>query len=114
MSAMPKMIDSELKARAVHLVNEHLGEYPSLTAAASAVAKQLGEIKALKPKVRRVEEEDAVLEEDNWPLTRNGNPPGQNLAAQLGARAARALDQNQKNYPGQFPRHTEVASHRVT
>ena len=60
MSAMPKMIDSELKARAVHLVNEHLGEYPSLTAAASAVAKQLGEIKALKPKVRRVEEEDAV------------------------------------------------------
>jgi|FLOH01.1.fsa_nt_gi transposase len=140
---MPKMIDSELKACAVRLVNEHHGEYPLLTAAAGAVAKQLGigkesvrrwvlksqiadgkrrgatreeldEIKALKSTVRRVEEEDAVLEEDKWPLTRNGNPPGQNLAAQLGARAARALDQNQKNYPGQFPRHTEVASHRVT
>ena len=42
MSAMPKMIDSELKARAVRLVNEHLGEYPSLTAASAAVAKQRG------------------------------------------------------------------------
>jgi len=31
---MPKMIDSELKARAVRLVNEQLGEYPSLTTAA--------------------------------------------------------------------------------
>ncbi len=79
---MPKMADSELKARAVRLVNEHLGEYPSLTTAAGAVAKQLGvgkesvrrwvlksqiadtqrrgatseepgEIKTLKPKVRR-------------------------------------------------------------
>ena len=39
---MPKMIDSELKARAERLVNEHLGEYPSLTAASAAVAKQLG------------------------------------------------------------------------
>lgn len=61
---MPKMADSELKARAVRLVNEHLGEHPSLTAAAGAVAKQLGEIKALKPKVRRIEEENAVLEDD--------------------------------------------------
>ena len=39
---MPKMIDPELKARAVRLVTEHQQEYPSLTAAAAAVAKQLG------------------------------------------------------------------------
>jgi len=42
MSAMPKMINPELKARAVRLVTEHVSEYPSLTAAAAAVAKQLG------------------------------------------------------------------------
>ena len=39
---MPKRIDEELKARAVRLVTEHLGEYQSLTAASAAVAKQLG------------------------------------------------------------------------
>ena len=39
---MPKKIDPELKARAVRLVSEHRGEYPSLTAAAVAVAKQVG------------------------------------------------------------------------
>jgi len=39
---MPKKIDEELKARSVRLVTDHLGEYPSLTAAAAAVAKQLG------------------------------------------------------------------------
>jgi transposase len=39
---MPKEIDPEVKARAVRLVTEHLAEYPSLTAAATAVAKQLG------------------------------------------------------------------------
>lgn len=39
---MPKKIDEELKARAVRLVSDHVGEYPSLTAAAAAVAKQLG------------------------------------------------------------------------
>ena len=39
---MPKMIDPELKARAVRLVTEHVSEYPSLAAAAAAVAKQLG------------------------------------------------------------------------
>lgn len=87
---MPKKIDEELKTRAVRLVNDHLGEYPSLTAASTAVAKQLGvgkesvrrwviqaqvdggqrqgvtseelaEIKALKAKVRRLEEDNAVL-----------------------------------------------------
>jgi len=39
---MPKKIDPELKARAVRLVTEHLGEYPSVTAACDAVARQLG------------------------------------------------------------------------
>ena len=39
---MPKRIDEELKVRAVRLVAEHLGEYPSVTAASAAVAKQLG------------------------------------------------------------------------
>ena len=38
---MPKMIDPELKARAVRLVSEHRGEYPTLTAASQAVAKQV-------------------------------------------------------------------------
>lgn len=87
---MPKKIDQELKARAVRLVNDHQGEYSSLTAAAAVVAKQLGvgkesvrrwvlqaqvdggdrdglssaelaEIKALKAKVRRLEEDNAIL-----------------------------------------------------
>ena len=39
---MPKKIDEELRARAVRLVNDHQGEYSSLTAAAAVVAKQLG------------------------------------------------------------------------
>jgi transposase len=39
---MPKKIDPELKARAVRLVCEHRGEYPTLTAASQAVAKQVG------------------------------------------------------------------------
>ncbi len=87
---MPKKIDDELKARAVRLVNDHQGEYSSLTAAAAVVAKQLGvgkesvrrwviqsqvdggqragatsdelaEIKALRAKVRRLEEDNAIL-----------------------------------------------------
>jgi transposase len=87
---MPKRIDEELKARAVRLVSEHLGEYPSLTAASAAVARQLGvgkesvrrwvvqaqvdggqrqgattedlaEIKTLKAKVRRLEADNAIL-----------------------------------------------------
>ncbi len=87
---MPKKIDEELKARAVRLVQDHRGEYSSLTAAAAVVAKQLGvgkesvrrwviqaqvdgghrqgpttedlaEIKALKAKVRRLEEDNAIL-----------------------------------------------------
>ena len=87
---MPKKIDPELKARAVRLVNDHLGEYQNVTAASFAVAKQLGvsresvrrwvaqadidtgarngvnsedlaEIKTLKAKVRRLEEDNAIL-----------------------------------------------------
>lgn len=87
---MPKQIDPELKARAVRLVNDHAGEYQSVTAASAAVAKQLGlgkesvrrwvvqsqvdagtregvssedlaEIKTLKAKVRRLEEDNAIL-----------------------------------------------------
>jgi transposase len=90
MCTMPKKIDDELKARAVRLVNDHRGEYASLTAAAAVVAKQLGvgkesvrrwviqsqvdggqragvtseelaEIRALKAKVRRLEEDNAIL-----------------------------------------------------
>ena len=39
---MPKKINPELRARAVRLVAEHQQDYPSQTAAAQAVAKQLG------------------------------------------------------------------------
>jgi transposase-like protein len=42
MLTMPKVIDKEIKARAVRLVAEHRSDYPSLTAAAAAVARQLG------------------------------------------------------------------------
>ena len=87
---MPKKIDEELKARAVRLANDHQGEYSSLTAVSAVVAKQLGvgkesvrrwviqsqvdggqragasseelaEIKSLKAKVRRLEEDNAIL-----------------------------------------------------
>ena len=39
---MPKKIDSALRDRAVRLVREHRSEYPSLTAASAAVARQVG------------------------------------------------------------------------
>lgn len=87
---MPKKIDPELKARAVRLVSEHLSEYPSVTAASAAVARQLGvgkesvrrwvaqsqvdsgtrdgmstqeleQVKMLKAKVARLEEDNAIL-----------------------------------------------------
>jgi len=87
---MPKKIDDELKARAVRLVQDHRGEYASLTAAAAVVAKQLGvgkesvrrwalqaevdggrrqgstseelaEIKALKAENRRLREDVEIL-----------------------------------------------------
>lgn len=39
---MPKKINDQLKERAVRLVQEHRAEYPSLTAAVEAVARQVG------------------------------------------------------------------------
>lgn len=39
---MPKKIDEQVKARAVRLVTEHQQEYPTLTAACAAVARQVG------------------------------------------------------------------------
>jgi len=39
---MPKKINPEVKVRAVLLVTEHRQEYPSVTAAAASVSKQLG------------------------------------------------------------------------
>jgi transposase len=42
MQSIPKKIDEQLKDRAVQLVTEHQQEYPSLTAACEAVAKQVG------------------------------------------------------------------------
>ncbi len=39
---MPKVIDPELKARAVRLVPEHRGGYPTSRAAVNAVAWRLG------------------------------------------------------------------------
>lgn len=90
MDSMPKKIDPALRERAVRLVTEHQQEYPSLTAAATAVAQQLGvgketvrrwviqaqvdagqrdgvtsqesaEIKRLKAENRRLREDVAVL-----------------------------------------------------
>lgn len=87
---MPKKIDPRLKERAVRLVREHRDEYPSVTAAAYAVARQLGvgresvrrwvlqadvddggrpgmtseehaEIKRLRAQVRRLEEDNEIL-----------------------------------------------------
>jgi transposase len=42
MYVMPKKIDPALRERAVRLVREHRSEYPSLTAALAAVARQVG------------------------------------------------------------------------
>ena len=39
---MPKRIDPAVKERCVRQVLEHLAEYPSLTAAAEAVARREG------------------------------------------------------------------------
>lgn len=90
MSIVPKKIDPKVKERCVRLVLDHLQEYPSLTAAAEAVGRQegvgkesvrrwvlqaqvdggqrqgatseeLAEIKALKAKVRRLEEDNEIL-----------------------------------------------------
>lgn len=90
MQFVPKKIDEQLKSRAVRLVTDHRQEYPSLTAACEAVARQVGvgsesvrrwvrqdevdrgqrpgvtseeneEIKRLRAKVRRLEEDNEIL-----------------------------------------------------
>lgn len=87
---MPRKIDAKVKERCVRQVLDHLAEYPSLTAAAEAVARregvgkesvrrwvmqaqidggqrqgatsdELAEIKQLKAKVRRLEEDNEIL-----------------------------------------------------
>ncbi len=87
---MPKKIDPRVKERCVRQVLDHLQEYASLTAAAEAVARregvgkesvrrwvmqaqidggqrqgatseELAEIKALKAKVRRLEDDNEIL-----------------------------------------------------
>jgi transposase len=90
MQRMPKKIDEQVKARAVRLVADHQQEYPTLTAACEAVARQVGvgkesvrrwvrqaevdsglrpgvtteeleEIKKLKAENRRLREDVAIL-----------------------------------------------------
>lgn len=87
---MPRRIDAKVKERCVRMVLDHLPEYPSLTAAAEAVARREGvgkesvrrwviqaqidggqrqgatseelvEIRELKAKVRRLEEDNEIL-----------------------------------------------------
>ena len=90
MRTVPKKIDAKVKERCVRMVLEHLPEYPSLTAAAEVVAKregvgkesvrrwviqaqidggqrqgatseELAEIRELRAKVRRLEEDNEIL-----------------------------------------------------
>jgi transposase-like protein len=90
MRTVPKKIDAKVKERCVRMVLDHLQEYPSLTAAAEAVARregvgkesvrrwviqaqidggqrqgatgeELAEIKELRAKVRRLEEDNEIL-----------------------------------------------------
>src|SRR4051812_48686235 len=90
MQFVPKKIDEQLKSRAVRLVTDHRQEYPSLTAACEAVARQVGvgsesvrrwvrqdevdrgqrpgvtseeneDIKRLRAKARRLEEDSEIL-----------------------------------------------------
>ncbi|GAB7065818.1 hypothetical protein JCM12141A_01070 [Mycolicibacterium hodleri] len=42
MTIMPKKIEPEVRERALRLLETHGGEYPSLTAACQAIAKQVG------------------------------------------------------------------------
>ena len=87
---MPKKIDQKVKERCVQLMLEHVHEYPTPTAAAEVIAKrngvgtesvrrwyvqaqidggqrqgatseELAEIRELKAKVRRLEEDNEIL-----------------------------------------------------
>lgn len=87
---MPKKIDPKVKERCVRQVLEHLSEYPSVTAAVEVVARreglgretvrrwvvqaqvdggqrqgvvseELAEIRELRAKVRRLEEDNEIL-----------------------------------------------------
>ena len=100
---MLKKIDDELKARAVRLIQDHRGEYASLTAAAAVVAKQIGvgkesvrrwvlqaeidggrrqgptseelaEIKALKAENRRLREDVEILRGATTSSSGNSTP----------------------------------------
>jgi transposase len=90
MRTVPKKIDAKVKERCVRQVLDHLAEYPTVTAAAEAVARregvrkesvrrwvlqaqidggqrqgasseELAEIRELKAKVRRLEEDNEIL-----------------------------------------------------
>jgi len=100
---MPKKIDPAVKERCVRQVLEHLPEYPSLTAAAESVARreglgketvrrwvvqaqvdggqrqgatsdELAEIKELKAKVRRLEEDNEILRRPRFSSRGNSTP----------------------------------------
>jgi transposase len=90
MRTVPKKIDAKVKERCARMVLDHLAEYPSLTVACESVARregvgaesvrrwvrqaqvdsgqrqgatseELAEIKELKAKVRRLEEDNEIL-----------------------------------------------------
>ena len=101
---MPKKIDPKVKERCVRQVLEHLPEYSSLTAAAEVVARreglgketvrrwvvqaqidggqrqgatseELAEIKDLKAKVRRLEEDNEILRRGHRFSSRGSSTP---------------------------------------
>ncbi|MEV4902741.1 IS3 family transposase [Citricoccus sp. NPDC055426] len=101
---MPKKIDAQLRARCVRLVREHQQEYPTLTAAVTAVARQEGvsresarrwmaqadvddgtrpgvtseesaEVKRLKTENRRLREDNEILRKASNFLRGGARPP---------------------------------------
>ena len=58
---MPKKIDPELRARAVRLVDDHLGEYP---AAAIAASEQFGRVGASMDRGSRLSPENVPASHD--------------------------------------------------
>ncbi len=78
---MPKKIDPQVKARAVRLVTEHRGEYPSLTAACEAVARQTGlSVETVRRSVRQAQvdsgDRPGTTSEESEEIKRNGPPTG--------------------------------------